>query len=1375
MMRNFLIHNLDYIYLFYGAAFLLLGTASLVFYLREKHKKTPTLAWGCLVLFGFLHGFNEWFDMVVLSCADSSCWLRERNIILGLSFLFLFEFFRRSLYLLKNAKIGFWVYIPFVALTAVFNAGCFPCFESSIRYALGLPAALGASYIFWIFSFQRDLKLSKRFCRGVSFLFFLYAFGSGLVVPLSHHWLSHFLNNDSFFVSTGFPIQFFRGFVVTIIAFLFFYRMTKATLFAPGAERGVRYVKIIASSFFLLYLTFLSLGFFVVAKVEDHERGHIHKAILSDARLLINALTPLELSDLSITADESDYPKYRQVHERMNQLSELSPFVNTLYLVSFKDDQPVFVVGSLPQVFPHNVVPSFGTHVPAKVISDALHSKQPTLAGPYRDAQGRQAFSVFVPLLDKKGEVNSLLGIDLDSQQIYLQTIKVRLYAICMVMVFLLLLIFSYAFLIIFFVKSLELEIQKNNLDKVLMHLKEAEAELAKSEETFRGILNNSPNAIFGFDRDLRLIFWNGGAERLYGYLKDEVVNEKNPLLSKRFVDLFGIQAMALEIDRVFQGSTFWHEALHQTKSGSVDVNMTAFPVKDPQGHILFGMGLSQDISEHARFEAQLAKANAQLRSVLDGATHVAIMAADLNGIVTVYNTGAERIFGYRAQEVLGKSITLLLPVPAEIKKFEEEIGKEFGRPVPGFEAMLEYARQGKVLEKEWMFLKKDGQPVPVEVTIMAQRNERGALIGFVGIGVDRSRHHEAQKALLASEQKYKDLVNNLNAGVCRTDPGPQGHFLEANPAMLKIFEADSLEEFLKHPASDTYLDKNSRNEFIDKVFKQGYVKNEEIQLVTLKGRPFWGSLTVVLKKDEKDKPVFYGVLQDITEKKKMLELLQYERIFSKNILDSIGDPLLVLDCQKFTILDVNRKFLEDTGFKKEDVVGKTCDELNLPICPSCSPCDCEEVTKEAKFVEKTYTRKDTVGKSLYVEVTLSPLKDEQGHIIGLIYISRDVTVRKKLEEALKSYSHGLENLVQERTKALQTSEMMFRELFESAQDGILILDAESGNIINTNPFFLNLLECAREELQHRHYTEVPYFTEPPVFEQVFETLKSQVSVSYDDVAIKTCTGKEISVELLASVYFVDSKKVIQCNIRDITERKKVEKIKSEFVSMVSHELRTPLSSIKEGVEIVADGTQGKLNRGQKECLGIALSNITRLNRLIGDILDISKIQSNILSVKLESCDVRSIIEHVSDLIRIEVEKRGMVLVTDYERDFPKVLADKDRLIQVLFNLLNNAVKFTREKSKIMLSCHRAGDFAEFSVKDEGAGITPEEISMLFGKFVQLDSTLVRRVGGTGLGLYISRNFVEAMGGKIWAESKLGVGSIFKFTIPLEKATHGRE
>jgi signal transduction histidine kinase len=188
-----------------------------------------------------------------------------------------------------------------------------------------------------------------------------------------------------------------------------------------------------------------------------------------------------------------------------------------------------------------------------------------------------------------------------------------------------------------------------------------------------------------------------------------------------------------------------------------------------------------------------------------------------------------------------------------------------------------------------------------------------------------------------------------------------------------------------------------------------------------------------------------------------------------------------------------------------------------------------------------------------------------------------------------------------------------------------------------------------------------------------------------------------------------------------------------------------------------------------KECLAIALSNIRRLNRLIGDILDISKIQSNLLTVRVAPCDVAEAIDHVYHLAKIEIEKSGLVLVTDIEKNLPRVMADRDRLIQVLTNLLNNAVKFTREKSRINLTCRRIGAQIEFSVRDEGPGIPEQELSRLFGRFVQLDSTLVRRVGGTGLGLYISKNLVDAMGGHIWAESRSGDGAVFKFTLPIEK------
>ena len=297
----------------------------------------------------------------------------------------------------------------------------------------------------------------------------------------------------------------------------------------------------------------------------------------------------------------------------------------------------------------------------------------------------------------------------------------------------------------------------------------------------------------------------------------------------------------------------------------------------------------------------------------------------------------------------------------------------------------------------------------------------------------------------------------------------------------------------------------------------------------------------------------------------------------------------------------------------------------------------------------------------------------------------------------------------------------------------------------------------------------IPCFSESKIFEKIDEQLKQKTSLYFDDVDVKTCLGREVVFEFRASTYFVENKKIIQANVRDVTERKKLDKIKSEFVSMVSHELRTPLSAIKEGVEIVSDGTQGRVNKSQQECLNIALSNIKRLNRLIGDILDISKIQTNLLKINITSCDAYEVIDQVYGLLKIEIEKHGMVLVTHLEKNLPFLLGDKDRLIQILVNLLNNALKFTREKSKITLSCHRSGRFVEFAVRDEGPGIPEHELSRLFGKFVQLDGGLIRRAGGTGLGLYISRNLVEAMGGVIWAESKLGQGSVFKFTIPIQE------
>lgn len=1227
MKELFLTNNLDYLYLFYGAAFFFLGTASLVLHFCKKEKKA--LPWLWLSLFGFLHAFNEWLDMFSISLSDTRFMEIERGVLLIFSFWALFEFSRRSVQIEKSVRVRSWFYIPFfvILIIAFLNSENYDNFSASIRYALGLTGALLTSYCFWNFNEEKEERAFKGIYKAIAVIFSFYAVSTGFIVPKANFWPAVFFNQAAFFELTHIPVQFLRGLFATIIAFLFIYKATEVKLVFPGLARGARNIKFIFVSLLLFYFVFLCFGYRLVLKVEQHEKDHLKKVIVANARLVVGAIGEFGSSNITPKEGESIYRSYLQIHSRMVELVEIAPFTRALYLVSAIDGKPLFSVGSQGQVFPRGIVPSFGANIPTKAIADAFHSKMPTIDGPYLDSLGHQSFSLFIPIFNKNGQVFNLLGIDLDGLKMQSEILKVRLYVILIVMAFLILLIVGYAFLIVFALKNLELEMQKNNLNKILISLKEAEAQLARSEETFRGILNNSPNAIFGFDRDLRIIFWNFGAERLYGFHKTEVVNEKNPLLSKKITDLFGAAEVEDKIERVFQGQTLQSETIHRIKENRIDVVMTLFPVKDPQERILFGMGLVQDISEHKKLELSLFEERDRLKKIADS---------------------------------IGAGLSL--------------VNKNF--------------------EIVWV---------------------NGIMESWFGT-LDSMQGKKCYKA-------YQD--KHINCENCPTK---------------KTFETGQIES-AEHRISLP----NGR--VMDFSYISSPIKNEQ------------GEVEQVLE-----------MVLDVTNKKRMIEMLEYERALSKNVIDSISDALMVLDCDTKKVIEVNKVFLETHQLKKEEVIGKTCYQVQSHLSPRCEACAFQDVVKSGKTVTLTHIHQNKkTGGNIYEDVTLSPLKDEKSRTIGIIHLAKDVSERKQLEDELRHYSEQLENLVKERTRALAKSEQMFRKLFESAQDGILIIDAESGKIIDVNPYILKLLECKREDLEGQDYRSISYFRESGNFDKAFNELKNKISVFYDDVVLKTCKDKEVTVEFLASLYYVEDKKIIQCNIRDLTEKKKVEKIKTEFVSMVSHELRTPLSAIKEGVEIVADGTQGKLNRDQQECLGIALSNIKRLNRLIGDILDISKIQSNLLRVDASACNIYEVIDQVYSLVKIEIEKRGMVFVSDVEKNLPFVMADKDRLIQVLMNLLNNAVKFTREKSRITLLCRRKGDCVEFSVKDEGSGIPSEELSRLFGRFVQVDSTLVRRVGGTGLGLYISKNLVEAMGGKIWAESKLDEGSIFSFTIPTKK------
>lgn len=267
--------------------------------------------------------------------------------------------------------------------------------------------------------------------------------------------------------------------------------------------------------------------------------------------------------------------------------------------------------------------------------------------------------------------------------------------------------------------------------------------------------------------------------------------------------------------------------------------------------------------------------------------------------------------------------------------------------------------------------------------------------------------------------------------------------------------------------------------------------------------------------------------------------------------------------------------------------------------------------------------------------------------------------------------------------------------------------------------------------------------------------------------------GKTFLVTHTGMIY--NGKKSVMEVFIDITGRKKAEQViqqalkaKSDFTSMVSHELRTPLTAIKEGISIVLDGEAGAINKEQKTFLDIAKRNVDRLNRLINEVLDFQKLEAGKMALKMEENDINQVVKEVYDTMFSLAQGKGLGFVINTAEHLPKVKFDRDKIIQVLNNLVTNAIKFT-EKGSINIATTGGDNFIRVSVQDTGPGIKAEDIPRLFHEFEQLEGEVDRKTGGTGLGLIISKEIIESHGGKIWVESKMEQGSTFHFILPIEE------
>lgn len=225
---------------------------------------------------------------------------------------------------------------------------------------------------------------------------------------------------------------------------------------------------------------------------------------------------------------------------------------------------------------------------------------------------------------------------------------------------------------------------------------------------------------------------------------------------------------------------------------------------------------------------------------------------------------------------------------------------------------------------------------------------------------------------------------------------------------------------------------------------------------------------------------------------------------------------------------------------------------------------------------------------------------------------------------------------------------------------------------------------------------------------------------------------------------------------------------KSQFVSMASHELRTPLTIIKEGIRLVLQGKSSQLDDKQKMLLGLAQRNVDRLARLINNILDFQKLDSGKIDFNIQDNDANEVVREIKETMTTLANDEKLSLITELDESLPIVKFDRDEIMQVLINLVSNAIKFT-DQGGVTITSAREGNTIRISVQDTGPGIKKEDLPRLFHEFGQLMDGSNRKPAGSGLGLVISKKIIERHSGNIWAESEYGKGTTFHFVLPVEE------
>ncbi|HEX8711198.1 MAG TPA: PAS domain S-box protein [Terracidiphilus sp.] len=505
---------------------------------------------------------------------------------------------------------------------------------------------------------------------------------------------------------------------------------------------------------------------------------------------------------------------------------------------------------------------------------------------------------------------------------------------------------------------------------------------------------------------------------------------------------------------------------------------------------------------------------------------------------------------------------------------------------------------------------------------------------------------------------------------------------------------------------------------------------------------------------------------QDVTDKRRMEKsTLSTEARYREVVENSLG---IVFMCSLDGLLISLNPFTAETlGYPVASLVGRPVTELM-------------DASGAATFQECLRTLK----KNQDWQGTL-PLRRSDGEYRRIAFRSRRIGLSRERSFVV---NHGVDTTEQyEAEEALQMAARQRELILESADDGIFGIDLE-GKLTFINDAGARALGYTPEELagkdfhdvvQHSHADGTPYTR---VVSPILESLRRSEPVRMRNEVFWRHDGNSIPVEYSANPLIEDGRTSgVVVAFQDVTERRRLERMKDEFISTVSHELRTPLTSLRASLGLVSSGALDVRPEKRQQMLDMALTSCDRLVRLVNDIVDFENVEHGNLELHRQALHAANLLQQTAGAAQSEAAKARIEIVV--EEAAGVVDADEERVLKVLGELVTNAIKFSGEHTVVRLGAQvrstEAGDTEQqevvcFVVEDQGCGIEAEKLERIFERFQQGDASDSRPLGGTGLGLALSRRIVEEHGGQIWAESELGKGSRFCFTLPQASAVETR-